>query len=90
MFYLKPVARKSGFPTALNTNRTATCRRLIFPIWNQEESYLENSEQGMRKLIYPLMFCSSHDAIHFLRIVFCFGWIRVAIGIILGIERLPA
>ena len=33
---------------------------------------------------------SSHDAIHFLRIFFCLGWIRVAIGIILGIERLPA
>ena len=45
----------------------------------------------MRKLIYHLMFCSSHAAIHFLRIFFfCYGWISVAIGIILGIERLSA
>ena len=64
MFYLKSV-------TALNTNRTAslaTGRRLIFPIWNQVESNLDSSEQRMRKLICPSMFCNLHDASHFLRI----------------------
>ena len=57
----------SGFTTALNT-AIATCRWLIFPIWKQEKSNLESSEQQMRKLICPLMFCNSHNATHFLRI----------------------
>ena len=30
------------------------------------ESYLDSSEQRMRKLIRPLMFCNLHDATHFL------------------------
>ena len=91
MFCLEPVVRKSasGLPTNSNTKpncKLATCKRLIFPIWKQEETNLESSEQLMRKLICPLMFYYSYDATHFLRISNVFlGRIRVAIGIILGL-----
>ena len=39
----------------------------------------------MRKLICPLTFCNSHNAI-FMNKHFCYGWISVAIGIILVLK----